>query len=228
MLPFGPRRAVFDVVIDPVAVDPPHPVAFGLVDRIAVDRKTDRLAHELVVEGALGVLKTRKFEPEIGRDDWRQRQVRVALDPVDQFSGDIVNNVGFAAFEHSDSRRCLRHADHRELLDVHRAVVALERLEVEPYTRLLGDELVGTSANRLLRELGLSGLLVVFRRDNPARATDIGRAEQDQKIEKRFREVKTNGTVVDDFDSLRSFVQHIPPGAPVVLVAPFDVVRGNR
>jgi hypothetical protein len=61
VLPFRPRQAVFDIVVDPVAVDPPQPVAFGLVYRIAVDREAHRLAHPLVVKRAFRVLKTWKF-----------------------------------------------------------------------------------------------------------------------------------------------------------------------
>jgi hypothetical protein len=55
VLPFRPRHAVFDVVVDPIAVDPAEPVAFSLVHRVAVDRQTDRLAHALVVKRVLGV-----------------------------------------------------------------------------------------------------------------------------------------------------------------------------
>jgi hypothetical protein len=47
--PFRPIHAVFDVVIDLVAVDKnPHAAALGFVDRVTVDREADRLPHPLV------------------------------------------------------------------------------------------------------------------------------------------------------------------------------------
>ncbi len=65
LLPFRPIHAVLDVVVDPVAVDPAHAVAFGLVDRIAIDSQAYRLAHPLVVERVLGILEARELEPPI-------------------------------------------------------------------------------------------------------------------------------------------------------------------
>src|SRR5215467_1868067 len=69
VLPFRPRHAVFDIVVDPIAVDLPQAVAFGLVDRAAIDGEADGLAHALVVKRVLGILKAGEFQPKIGRDD---------------------------------------------------------------------------------------------------------------------------------------------------------------
>src|SRR6516162_11923036 len=78
--PFWPTDAVFDVVVDPVAVDHAHPVAFGLVYPVAVDGERDRLAHALVVERTFRVCEAWEFEPPIPRNHRRERQSRGVLD----------------------------------------------------------------------------------------------------------------------------------------------------
>src|SRR5207248_9790058 len=115
-----------------------------------------------------------------------------------------------------DPGRRLRHADHRQLFDMHRAVVALESLEVEPDTLLLADQLVGPGADRLLHKAFRTGLLVVLRRYDPAGAADIAGAEQDRKIRERLLEMEPDGVLADDLDAVGLRFQHVAPGAAVV------------
>src|SRR5262249_34607053 len=87
VLPFRPFQPVLDLIVYPVAVDPPDRVAICLVDRVSVDCKAYGLPHALVVERAVGVLKAGEFEPPIAGDHRSQGQLRIALDPIDQFTG---------------------------------------------------------------------------------------------------------------------------------------------
>ena len=132
MFEFRPVNCVLDVVVDPVAVDLAEATAFGVVDRAPIDGEADRLAHPLVMERAFRVLEAGEFEPPIARQNRRQHHFRIVLDAADQLAGNEIGDVGLAAFDHRNPGRGFRDADHRQVLDVHRSVVAVEGLHFEP------------------------------------------------------------------------------------------------
>ena len=107
------------------------------------------------------------------------------------------------------------------------ATVLWEAESVELHAWLLRHELVGARTDRLLQVSFLTHCFVIFGRDYPARAADIPSAQQNREIEKRGVEVEANRRVVDDFHCLGILVQHFAPSTAVVLVAPFDVRRGD-
>ncbi len=228
MIPFRPLERVLDVVVDPVAVDNAEAGGFGLVDRVSVDSEADRLAHALVVERVLRVLEPRKFEPEISGNHRRQHHPRIILDPGDQLSRDAENDVGLATLQHRHAGGGVRHADDREMLDVDRPVVTAERLEFELGPRLVGDELVGPGADRLLHKTFLPDFFVIPRWNDPSGTANIGGAHQPRKIKKRCLEVEADRALVDDRDPVGQLVQDLCPGASVMLVTPFDVRWRDR
>ena len=107
-------------------------------------------------------------------------------------------------------------------------MVALKGFEIEPDALLLADQLVGPGPDRLLHEAFGPHLLVIPRRDDPAGAADIRGAEQDRKIGERLLEMEPDGGVANDLDAVGLGLQHVAPGAAVVLVAPFDVGGRDR
>jgi len=111
---------------------------------------------------------------------------------------------------------------------MHRPVIIIEGLEIEPHPGLLGDEPVRPRADRLLHESVRTDLLVIIGRHYPAGATHVAGAQKDRKVEERLDKVKTDSAVVNNLDVLSSFVQYVGPGAAVTFVAPFDVGRCDR
>jgi len=82
--------------LNPVAADPSHPAAFGVVDRLAVDGEAHASADALVVNGPLRVLKpgnSSHQEPRL----LAPASVSGSLDPIDQLARHQIDNVGFAA-----------------------------------------------------------------------------------------------------------------------------------
>src|SRR6266436_932128 len=94
--------------------------------------------------------------------------------------------------EHRDPRRRIRRADDCELLDVHGRVVLLESLELDLRSRLLRDELIGPSTDRLCGKAVLSDLFVIIRRDDPSGAADIGGTDQPREVQERSLELELN------------------------------------
>ena len=111
---------------------------------------------------------------------------------------------------------------------MHRSVIVGEGLELQLGTGLLGDKLVRACADRLLGEGVLADLLIVFRRDDPPGAADIGRPDQRRKIEKRHVEHKADRAVVDYLDARGFLMHHLGPRTLVMLVAPGDIGRSDR
>jgi hypothetical protein len=68
---------------------------------------------------------------------------------------------------------------------------------------LLGDQLVRSGTDRFLRKPFLPDLLIVFGRDHPARAADVGGAEQSWEVGKRLLEMKSYNIVARDLDAVR-------------------------
>src|SRR5690349_16378306 len=69
----------------------------------------------LSLNGFFGSLKPGNWEPPGTRNHRRQRQLRIVLDPIDQFARHQIDDVGFAAFEHRDAGRRLGHGNDREV-----------------------------------------------------------------------------------------------------------------
>jgi len=71
-------------------------------------------------------------------------------------------------------------------------------------------------------------LLVVFLGHHPAGAGDVGGSEQDGEVEERLLEDEPDRAVVHDLDALGFLLEDVGLGAPVILVAELDVLRGDR
>src|ERR1043165_6194486 len=109
-----------------------------------------------------------------------------------------------------------------------RTVVAVERLEIESDARLLSDEPVRAGADRFLQKIRLPDALIIFCRDHPSAAAHVRGAHQDGEVEKRFVKMEPNGALADDLDVLGSLGENVLPGAAVMLVTPFHVLRSDR
>ncbi len=109
-----------------------------------------------------------------------------------------------------------------------RAIVAVDRFELELDAGLLADQPVRACADRLLHESGLADPFVVLLRYHPPGTANIAGAEQDREVEERFLEMELDGAVVDEIDTVQPFFAHRRPRAVVILEAPFHVLRRDR
>src|SRR5204863_5205338 len=83
-------------------------------------------------------------------------------------------------------------------------------------------------ADRLLHKPVRAGLLIVLRREDPPGAAYVGGADQDREIEERLVKMKDDGFVADQLYALRLLAQYVLPGATVMVIAPFHVLRRER
>ena len=89
------------------------------------------------------------------------------------------------------------------------------------------EELVGTGPDGLLLEAVRADLLVVFLGHHPAGGGDVGGPEEGGEVEEGLLEDEADRPIVDDLDALGLLLEDVGLGAPVVLVAEFDVLRSD-
>ena len=204
-----------------------HARRLGLVHGPPVDGQAHRLAHALVAERVLRVLEAGKLDEERAGQHGGQGDAGELAHLGDQLAGHVVDDVGLAALEHGHPGGRLGHRGHDQLLGVDRTVVAVEGLHLDLHAGLVADELEGARPDGLLLEAVGADLLVVLLRHHPAGSGDVGRPEQDGEVEEGLLEDELDGPVVGDLDALGLLLEDVGLGAPVVLVAELDVLRGD-
>src|SRR3954447_13392578 len=109
-----------------------------------------------------------------------------------------------------------------------RPVIIFEGLEHEPSAGFLRNELVGSGSDRFLQKRFSADLPIIVGGDDPASAAHIGGSQQDRKIEKRRGEFEPDRALVHRRQGLRLLMKQFGGSAGVVLVAPLDVLAGDR
>src|SRR5690349_4713123 len=111
---------------------------------------------------------------------------------------------------------------------MNRPVIIFEGLEHEPSAGFLRNELVGSGSDRFLQKRFSADLPIIVGGDDPACAAYIGGSQQDRKIEKRRGELETDGALVDRCYTCCLLMQQFGGGASVILIAPLDILGGDR
>ena len=178
-----------------------------LVDRRAVQRVVDRVAHPLVMPRRFRVPLLGKLDPEdrgvLRRDDLDP----VLLQPLGVRAVERDADIGFAGAHHQRPRRRLGGAAHDQRFDVRDlAPIIGIGFEHDLDAGLGADEFVRTGADRVLPETVIADFGDVFLRQDKPRAARR-RAVEGHEIGPRLVQVKPHGARIDDFDLLDVLVQ---------------------